>query len=114
MKLRILLIFLIAASACGPSTEVEPDGFTPPEFVPVANCLTSPALQGATEAEVQACGGEPCAQAVEHTDPAITLSWRLYCAEARCSEDCYWHVRVYFENGKVSYTRVRRPGAEPM
>ncbi|MFL5349330.1 MAG: hypothetical protein ACJ8AT_31405 [Hyalangium sp.] len=124
MSSRVVVIALLALSACGPSEGTEPEStgsgttgaegvesgrFIPPEYVPVASCLTSPDLQGRTEAEVQACAGEPCSQAVEHTDPMVTLSWRLYCAEPRCAQDCYWHVRVYFENGKVSYTRVRHP-----
>ena len=124
MSSRVVVVALLSLSACGPSevgepesTEsgttgtggVEPGPFIPPEIVPVASCLTSPELQGRTEAEVQACAGEPCSQAVVHTDSKLTLSWRLYCAEPRCAQDCYWHVRVYFENGKVSYTRVRHP-----
>jgi hypothetical protein len=109
MFLRVLGTALLVLSACGPSEEVESEEFTPPEFVPIASCLTNPSLQGSTEAEVQACAGEPCAQAIEHQDSKITRSWRLYCAEARCAADCYWHVRVYFENGQVIYTRSRRP-----
>jgi hypothetical protein len=116
MSSRVMVIALVALSACGPAelggaqaSESEPDPFSAPEFVPVASCLTSQSLQGSTEAQVQACAGEPCAQAVEHTDSQITLSWALYCAEQRCAQDCYWNVRVYFENGKVSYTRVRQP-----
>lgn len=109
MGLRVLGVALLVLSACGPAEVAEEDSFTPPEFVPVASCLTSPSLKGRTEAEVRACAGEPCTQATEHTDRAVTLSWGLYCAEERCAEDCYWHVRVYFENGRVSYTRVRRP-----
>ena len=113
MSSRVLVVALVALSACGPAelggAEPKPDPFAAPEFVPVADCLTSPSLQGSTEAQVQACAGEPCAQAVEHIDSQITLSWALYCAEQRCAQDCYWQVRVYFENGKVSYTRMRQP-----
>jgi len=109
MSLRVLGIALLVLSACGPAESEESDTFTPPEFVPLASCLMSPDLQGMTEAQLQSCAGDPCSSAVEHTDEKIKRSSRLYCAEARCTEDCYWHVRVYFENGKVSYTRGRRP-----
>lgn len=109
MSLRVLGIALLVLAACGPAEGEESGTFTPPEFVPIASCLTSPELQGKTEAQVQACAGDPCSSAIEHSDTKIKRSWRLYCAEARCAEDCYWHVRVYFENGKVSYTRSRRP-----
>jgi hypothetical protein len=109
MLLCVLVISLLVISACGPSEAGASDELTQPEFVPVANCLTAQDLKGVTEAQVRACAGEPCSQAVEHTDSRITLSNWLYCAEQQCAEACYWHVRVYFENGRVSYTRSRRP-----
>lgn len=110
-----LVVLSIILTACGGSTPPDcvencpPPPFIPPEYVPLPSCLYDDALIGAPADAVTACAGEPCAAETTHQDPMVTTGWALYCAEAQCSADCYWHVRVYFENGRVSYRRTRSP-----